>query len=45
MRGAVRLPAGFFARGLRVPPGTVKSRMARARKKLKLELEKEANER
>ena len=34
-----------IARILRVPPGTVKSRMARARKKLKLELEKEANER
>ncbi|MBR0463630.1 MAG: RNA polymerase sigma factor [Clostridia bacterium] len=32
-----------IARVLRVPAGTVKSRMNRARKKLKLELEEEAN--
>ncbi|MBR3503451.1 MAG: RNA polymerase sigma factor [Clostridia bacterium] len=34
-----------IARILRTPAGTVKSRMARARKKLKLQLEEEARER
>ena len=38
-------PLEDIARILRVPCGTVKSRMARARKKLKLKLEEEADER
>ena len=38
-------PVEDIARMLRIPAGTVKSRMNRARKKLKLELEKEADER
>ena len=38
-------PLEDIARILRIPCGTVKSRMARARKKLKLKLEEEADER
>ncbi|MBO4297766.1 MAG: sigma-70 family RNA polymerase sigma factor [Clostridia bacterium] len=38
-------PLEDIARVLRIPCGTVKSRMARARKKLKLKLEEEADER
>ena len=40
---AIGYPLEEIARILRVPTGTVKSRMSRARKRLKMELDKEAD--